>query len=272
MPSGACRLSVFAIAFGLSIAGNADAASMFNVTNLGGNYTLQQDASGTVQSVTSGDGARTYAFVKSPVTDIDQYVKENGGHLGDYSVNLLRNGADVTGVVFSERGSLPQPTFAPLNAGLLSGWYTYGSRTPPTGIDGSLPVADINARGEFVGKSLWYPNADNRTYAALTDPTGNLYGWNVPVSDNLNNYIASGLGINLTAAIKVDDLGQIIAQGTLNGAPGDFLLTPGEAPTPAPEPSALALLAIGATALGVRSARRRRKRLEANAARLISSR
>src|SRR5207244_1986581 len=67
--------------------------------------------------------------------------------------------------------------------------------------------------------------------------------------DNLNHYIAQGLGIYLTSAVKIDDLGQIIAVGTLDGKPQDFLLTPNGQPIPAPEPTTLVTLATASVGI-----------------------
>ncbi len=125
----------------------------------------------------------------------------------------------------------------------------------------------MNSHGEIVGTSVIgnysYPGVP--TYAAFSNPTGgphdtttfdlSTFSDNSSVADNLNNYIASSLGINLTAGLKVDDLGRIIAQGTVDGQTQDFLLTPAglsSSPIPAPEPSTLVLLAVASVGWIVR--------------------
>jgi hypothetical protein len=111
----------------------------------------------------------------------------------------------------------------------------------------------MNAHGEIVGTSVFGATSSygSPTYAAFSAPTGGTHDPGDPgnsmVADNLNNYIASSLGINLTQGLKVDDLGRIIAQGTVDGQTQDFLLIPAglsSSPIPAPEPSTLVLLAI----------------------------
>ena len=132
---------------------------------------------------------------------------------------------------------------------------------------GGSPVADLNANGQVVGLSslFQYPvsgYSGPATYAAFSDPTGNAHGGSASTSDNLNNYLADALGVYLTSAVKIDDMGRIIAEGTLNGQDQEFLLTPAglsSAPIPTPEPKALVTMTVALMAWAARSARSRRR-------------
>ena len=260
------RLMVFltALMVSVSITSAANAGTMFTVTNLGSSYTLQQDASGTVSSVTSGDGSQVYAFDKSPTTSIDQLYYADGVsqfpyvHEGGFLRYTLQNGSLKGGYYLDPfSGQMAYPYFpqVPIGFYFLSSWH---NELMP-------PVADMNSHGEIVGTSVLgaTSNYGAPTYAAFSAATGgthDLNNANSSVADNLNNYIASSLGINLTQGLKVDDLGDIIAEGTLNGKTQDFLLTLNGPPIPAPEPSTLAFLAVVMTALGIRSAHQQNKK------------
>lgn len=98
----------------------------------------------------------------------------------------------------------------------------------PGGIDYSL-ARDINNHGQIVGVG-----AKNELRAvAWKDPT-NL----VDLNDVLDPI--SGAGWKLTYASGVNDAGQIVGYGTLNGTMRGFLLTP--IPVPAPEAATLATI------------------------------
>jgi hypothetical protein len=234
-------------------------ASTFNVTDLGSSYALQQNASGAVSSVTSGNGAQSFLFTKSPVTQIDQSFQSGDGvYTTTYT---LQEGTHQAGSTEGRLSTLGASINVPTIGGFSGEWAT---------APGTSPISDLNSSGEVVGKSnfLVQPSGVSQTsFAAFSLPDGaghTLPSVSSPVivanfTDDLNNYIASNLGVYLTASLKVDDLGQIIAQGTLNGQNQYFLLTPNGAPTPAPEPSTLVVVAVGITALGVRSARRRER-------------
>ncbi len=246
------------LALTMAIATSANAASMFNVTDLGSNYTLQQDSSEAVHSVTSGDGSQTYAFEKSPVTQINE-SPDNQRDINTqnyHTTYLLENGTFKTGYSWgnvSGSGSL----YVPANFYILGDWGTRGNA-----FGGPLPVSDLNSQGEIVGTS----NANYRgTFAAFSAPDGSEHisadGKSL-ASNNLNDFIASDLGVHLDSAVKVDDMGRIIASGMLDGKLEDFLLTPdglSSTPIPAPEPTTLVVLAVGITALFVRSVHQRRR-------------
>ena len=70
---------------------------------------------------------------------------------------------------------------------------------------------------------------------------------------DLNMFLPSGSGWQLTNATAINDNGWITGQGTLNGQQQAFLLKPNAAP----EPSALALFGVGAVVMGMGLRRRK---------------
>ena len=255
-------LLLLALLVSMIIAAPARADRMFTVTDLGSSYTLQQDASGAVHSVTSGDGSQSYAFEKSLTTPINvRYWSQDGVEIptlgkwnysnlfgGGYVVGTLQNGSLVGGYYTESPSGYNQVSDVPFGFYFAGSWHN----------EMASPVSDMNSHGEIVGTSMLGLYSTD-TYAAFSTPTGGPHDpdGTSRVADNLNNYIASSLGVNLTSTVKVDDLGDIIAEGTLNGKTQEFLLTLNGSPTPAPEPSTLALLTVGITALVARAARRK---------------
>ena len=228
----------------LVAATRAVAAPIYTTTDLGAGYQLQAGAGGQVYGVTGAGGA-VYAFDKSPVTSIDvQTVLPDG----TFHFLTLQNGTHQVG--YNDGYSYPAglilyPTFMSIN----SGWFL----TPYRNI--SSPVSDINGQGQVVGTSQ-YLLGQSSTYAAFSDPNGRTHSFDDSAMNDLNNYIATIPGVSLTSAVKIDDLGRIIAIGS-NG--DDYLLTPtaiGPA-SPVPEPSAAMLLGLVGTLLGLRSIRQR---------------
>ncbi len=238
-------------ALGGTITTPTDPSPMFSVTDLGSSYTLQQNSSGAVQTVTSGDGSQVYAFAKSPVIQINQTVNKNDTYSWLSSTTSFQVGNIQFGYntyLTPSRGeySVPFSTLGP-QVSADEGW-SNGS------------IADGNAKGQFVGTSFIFGAA------AFSFPNGSLSpaGFNsegYELYHDLNQYIAQNLGINLTSAVKIDDNGDIIAEGTQNGKNQDFLLTLNPSPTTAPEPATLLTLGIGAAALCW--VRRRRRLSEA---------
>ncbi|WP_435015868.1 PEP-CTERM sorting domain-containing protein [Tundrisphaera sp. TA3] len=104
-----------------------------------------------------------------------------------------------------------------------------------------VPVKDFNIHGQAVGTSFGFAMS-----SSMVDPY-------------LDDNIAADLGIHLTEAYAIDDLGRILAKGTIHGETHDFLLTPSGLPTPTPEPSTIAFFAVGMAAIGIRAAARRRR-------------
>jgi hypothetical protein len=238
-------LCALTVALGVSATANADA--IFNVTSLGDNFSLTKDDTGYTTAVTSGDGKSTYSFDKYPVNNTITLVPnqipawEDINYANEINFTALSNKFGSIPIMFFQHGSYSQPAseYLPPN-------------DYPWAVDSSLsnmksPALDFNIHGQVVG--TFYD----------VDAKSSIYG-------SLNNAIAANLGIYLTSALYIDDMGDIIAAGihgdsttlaSFDGKREYFLLTP------APEPSTLAFLMVGITALGIRSAHRRYRRLHA---------
>jgi probable HAF family extracellular repeat protein len=78
---------------------------------------------------------------------------------------------------------------------------------------------DINASGQVVG---WV----STFYAFPTFGSAAAVVWSGGVASNLNDLVANGDGWDLRAAMRINDRGQIVGYGLLNGETRAFLLTP----------------------------------------------
>ncbi len=230
--------------------GEAVADPLYTVTNLGDSYTLNADDTGYVSAVVASDGSQ-YTFDKSPVKNIYEFNSSPYSAHGVYTVLTLQNGSYKVGYGSEQASGVGYSIYYPISGGWSHGWDTpYGS-----------PVNDLNSHGQYVGSSTDYLSVNpSATFAAFSTETGTVHAGPASRGDNLNYYIAQGLGIDLTSAVKIDDLGQIIAGGTLNGKAHPFLLTPNGQPTPAPEPSTLAILGFTVVGIGIRSCHRHLRR------------
>jgi probable HAF family extracellular repeat protein len=104
---------------------------------------------------------------------------------------------------------------------------------------GGTSAIGINDNGQVVG--LFGSSSLDNYYRAILYEEGTLY--------DLNNLIPANSGWTLERAFDINNQGQIVGTGVVNGQEQDFLLTPtnGTDPQPVPEPSTtLATLALGA--------------------------
>jgi hypothetical protein len=236
-----------ALILALTASARAEGSTLYSTTDLGPGYQLQADAGGRVHGVANSDGSVVYAFDKSPVTPISERI-DGGSHAYSFTQYTMENGPFKVGYSYDYGGGLSgtqhyainYPTFEPWS----NGWFV----SP-----GISPVSDINSRGQVVGNSLYW---NGGSYAAFSDVNAQSHGFGAAVADNLNTYIATIPGVSLTSAMKIDDLGRIVALGS-DGH--DYLLTPvglGPAST-VPEPTALMMLGLAGAAVGSRSIRRK---------------
>jgi len=127
-------------------------------------------------------------------------------------------------------------------------WATYWENGKPTSLGSTSPATDVNSGGQVSILPLWGINDQGQAVGceytvpyAFLEQGGQRY--------NLNDYLLPGTGWHLMSAGAINNLGQIVGQGTNpQGYDHAFLLTP------IPEPAALSLLALG----GLVALRRRR--------------
>jgi hypothetical protein len=139
--------------------------------------------------------------------------------------------------------------------------------SPEASVAMSYTWNDVNSSNASVGNFYKYYTDINgvRLYEVVTghpyqfEYHATLLEPNKSAPSDLTSLIAPGSGWVLTDALKIDDAGQVIGVGTLDGSPHAFLLTPGGPPTlaPVPEPTPLALFALVTTLLGFRRVSRR---------------
>ncbi|MGC8642189.1 MAG: hypothetical protein ACP5XB_20180 [Isosphaeraceae bacterium] len=220
--------------------------------------------------VRAADGSAAYAFQRSSVDhanvpNVNAYVPPMwpANNQGSPLMSNLTINSQGWGLgEGAPSGSLPgwSAIYSP-----QGGWNSiaYGDNSHWPGL-----LADINASNTVAGSivRLYFLQDGQKVYttdpilagvtyqneyrAALLDPTSNKWL-------DLNTQLPAGSGWFLTQALKIDDLGQIVGVGTLNGAEHEFLMTPGGPPTEVstPEPGPLALASL--VALGLVLKRRR---------------
>lgn len=196
------------------------------------------NASGQVAGNSNSATSGQHAFLSDP----------NGGALRD--LGTLSGGSLSFGLAVNDSGRVVgnsnfsgtgfRAFISAANGGALTSLGTLG------GAGSSSYGLGINNNGQVVGYSFLSDNSTQHAFIVLT-----LGG----VMIDLNSLIDTSTGTVLTQALGINDLGQVVGYGFLNGSTTEhaFLLTP------VPEPGAGSLLAAGAVALvALRAARRKR--------------
>jgi probable HAF family extracellular repeat protein len=122
--------------------------------------------------------------------------------------------------------------------------------------DRSSEALAINSQGQVVGFSS---NAGGAGQTPIAWPVVNhAFLFDHGVMTDLNSLIPAGSGWLLQQAVSINDVGQIVGTGQIDGATHSFLLTPFVSdPLPVPEPAALfAFAALGLGLVGRRMVRR----------------
>jgi probable HAF family extracellular repeat protein len=172
---------------------------------------------------------KNHAFVGTPSNDI--------GTLGGANSMALAINDKGQVVGWSDTGTDPNSSW-PQHAFLYDSKGMHDLGTLP-GVANSMALA-INSLGQSVGSS-----GDR----AVLFASGQVV--------DLTQLLPSVSGWVLKRASGINDLGQIIGTGTLDGATHSFLLTPTGEPLPVPEPATWALFAIAALAYAGRRLRAR---------------
>ena len=214
--------------------------------NVGGHQTILQ-ADGFTQGVVLGLNDAGQAIVNQ--TSVGSGLTQ--GFLFDgHELKPLPGGAsglNASGEVIGQMGS---------HAYFWDGTLTHDLGT----LGGAWSAAGaINASGVIVGWSAYAGQPDSSPGRGFVDQNG--------VMTDLNSLIASNLGLTLTSAVGINDLGQIVAIGkNADGILESVVLTPegvtppsppvlGD-PTVVPEPTTLAIFALAGLAAWLRRSRR----------------
>lgn len=216
--------------------------SMTDIGTLGGveNYAMDINASGQVAgySHTASGNMHAYVYSNGQMTDLGPLV------------SATFNGAETFAAALNDRGDVVGFAQVPDTGGTQGHAFLYagGSMHDLGTLGGTISTAnDINERGQIVGYSRM----------AGTD-AGHAFIYENGVMSDLNRY-ASG-GWTLTQAEAINENGDILGIGTLNGESHTFLLTwsgnSGGAVPAIPEPGTFVLLAFGLAGLVVAKRRR----------------
>lgn len=124
--------------------------------------------------------------------------------------------------------------------------YSEGAMSDLGGFDNSTCALAINNNEKIVGE---YRNVNNERRAAY---------WKEGVGYDLNELIINNdNGWTLTTALDINDLGQVVGYGFLNGETRGYMLTPTDS-APVPEPSTIFLMGIGLLGLVAIKSRKRK--------------
>ena len=192
-----------------------------------------------------------------------------GGAAGGTAINNL---GQVVG-----SASVPNPGISHAflySNGVIQDLGTLGGRiSESTGInDRGEVIGDSFLAGDKLSQAFLYRNGTMENIGAIIDPgsfsfadginsagdivgqSGSLGGYlyRNGVAQSLDSLIDPSLGWNIAGATAINDRGQIIGGGYLNGVATSFLLTPRAAATPEPTPALVFVVGLGVSLLALR--------------------
>ncbi|MBD1920212.1 DUF3466 family protein [Microcoleus sp. FACHB-831] len=200
-------------------------------------------------------GQVVYSYTNSPMSsgiDLWQNGQYISGVSGSYGLSQRAAVNEFGNVAGTENAPClcDSAFFKPFNGSGISLGTLYSSR-PEEGERPFNGARAINNLGQIVGFSGLAQFGQLVEQRAFFWENGNIF--------DLNKFISNDSGWFLTEATGINDVGQIVGQGTINGKKRAFLLNPVAEPKPVPEPaSALGLLAFGA--FGAASGLRRKQK------------
>ncbi len=214
-------------------------------TVVGGNNASGQEIGFSIQRLSNGDQGTQTGWLYSGGQLIALPSLLNNPIAINASGQIIGNSIDATG-----------------NSHALV--YSNGQATDLRTLGGaSAGATGINNQGQIVGSSTTYLPGPIGSPTEI--PIGAAFIYENGKMYNLNGLLNGGLsGIYLGNALGINDFGQILVQGSGNGVPEDFLLTPSNEsapppPPPIPEPSTLALIGLTIVAVGTRRMLRSRR-------------
>lgn len=165
--------------------------------------------------------------------NVSQAFLYNNGIMANLGVNggSVASGINNSGQIIGYSHSLYGPTETSFlySGGVMKDIGSWGgSQTRANG---------INDKGQIVG------------YSSTPDEVISAFLYDNQVMTNLNDLIDSTLGWNLITANSINEFGDIVGTGTLNGQYRAFLLNSITEPAPVPEPSTMLLLGGGIAGL-----------------------
>jgi len=216
-------------------------------------------SSGIVSAGTPG-GSNSRAWDINEVGELGGWGRDAANQIVGYRwspgsdfelVGQLASGDEMFGVGVNDDGDV---VGAAQQTGRSRAWFWDGTSLVDLGAAPGFTGAAanlVNNLDQVVGVSYRF-DATN----ALIDATATL--WDDGLAYNLNDFLPPGSGWYLQNARNLNDAGQIVGWGILNGQTRAFLLDPIQA-TPVPEPSSVVLWLLGSGCAALCFARTRRR-------------
>ncbi len=173
------------------------------------------------------------------------YISTGNGGAFLWENGVITNLGFDSAIAINDLGQIVGSEAGVFTAGVL---WENGVITNLGTLGGGGSATDINNLGQIVGGT-----STTRGFHA--------YLWENGVISDLNDLIPADSGWELASASAINDRGQIVGEGTINGERRAYLLTPVPETTPVPEPSGvLGNLTMGAFGAGFILKRQLKKR------------